>query len=352
MVVHTVGWIPHSVEVQTTGSSAYLGSFQILDNSGSETLDWIMREASLLCQTVRYCRFSIASKILVVTTSLVSRLRFKAEQDVLSHAEVQEVDSIFSTALVATTNNMHGYPKKLLYLSRARGGLAMPLFSDRAAEGKQQKLFGCMRSQQLHAQAAKGAMSRLARKHGYYAIAGHALVIHPLPPQRHDRKLFCDGPAEWLAMHGMHICRRGMPATEAGLSGLLLHLVPTADAALRQVCRSQQMYTVGDLVEYRRGEVHWYAHGPLADLLPYLPAVDPSEQQPLRVGQCWKLANRHGDMKPDDVIRINGGCDDMAVIAWYRVALGGKKRGLVHYTGQRFTVPPSPTAALNLRRDR
>ena len=53
----------------------------------------------------------------------------------------------------------------------------MLLFSDRAAEGKLQKLVGCMCSQQLHALAAKGAMSRLARKHGYYGVAGHELVI-------------------------------------------------------------------------------------------------------------------------------------------------------------------------------
>ena len=105
-----------------------------------------MHEASMLCQTVWYYRFSIASNILVVTTSLVSRLLFKAEQYVLSHAEVQKFYSIFSTALVATTNNMDGYSKKLLYMSRARGGLAMPLFSDRATEWKLQKRFGCMRS--------------------------------------------------------------------------------------------------------------------------------------------------------------------------------------------------------------
>ena len=182
--------------MQTTRSSGYLGSFQTLDNSGSEKLDWIIRKASLLCQTVRYCRFSIASKILVVTTSYLSHLRFKAEQDILSYAEVQQVDSIFSTALIATTNNMHGYPKKLFYLSRARGGLAMPLFRDRAAQGKLQKRFGCMLSQQIYAQAAKCAMSRLTRKHGYYAVSGHALVIHTFPPQRHDRKLFCYVPVE------------------------------------------------------------------------------------------------------------------------------------------------------------
>ena len=46
-------------------------------------------------------------------------------------------------------------------------------------------------------------------------------------------------------------------------------------------------------------------------------------------------------MKPDNAIRIDGGCDDIAVVAWFRVALGRKKCGLVHYTDKGFIVPVS-----------
>ena len=60
----------------------------------------------------------MASKVMVTTTSLVARLKYKTEQDVLSHCDVQKVDAIFSDALVTTTKNMHGYPKKLLYMTR------------------------------------------------------------------------------------------------------------------------------------------------------------------------------------------------------------------------------------------
>ena len=69
------------------------------------------------------------------------------------------MDAIFSDALVTATKNMHGYPKKLLYTMRERGGLAMPLFSDRAAVGKRQKLFRCLSPQQQHAHAAGRALS-------------------------------------------------------------------------------------------------------------------------------------------------------------------------------------------------
>ena len=48
---------------------------------------------------------------LVVTNSLVSRHRFKTEQDVQTNAEVQEVDSVYFTTLDATTTKINGYPK-------------------------------------------------------------------------------------------------------------------------------------------------------------------------------------------------------------------------------------------------
>ena len=86
----------------------------------------------------------MASKVMVTTTTLVSRLKYETEQDVLLHSDIQKVDAIFSDALVTTTRNMHGYPKKLLYMTRERGGLAMPVFIDRAAVGKLQKLFSCL----------------------------------------------------------------------------------------------------------------------------------------------------------------------------------------------------------------
>ena len=66
------------------------------------------------------------------------------------------------------------------------------------------------------------------------------------------------------------------------------------------------MYSVGDLAKIRRGAVYWYAHGPLEALLPHLTTVVPAEQLPLGVGQCWKLAARYGEIKPDEDMHIAG----------------------------------------------
>ena len=111
MIEHTVGWLPHQVEVQTTGRSTYLGGMKTLNNSGKETLEWLLRKASLPCQFVQYSRLSIAYKVMVTITSLVTSLKCKTDQGVLAYTALQQVDTIFSEALVATTRNMHGYPK-------------------------------------------------------------------------------------------------------------------------------------------------------------------------------------------------------------------------------------------------
>ena len=57
MRVYTIGWIPTDVPIQTTGSSTYLGGIHDLDNTGSDTTEWLERNAQLLCQTVKYSRF-------------------------------------------------------------------------------------------------------------------------------------------------------------------------------------------------------------------------------------------------------------------------------------------------------
>ena len=91
---------------------------------------------------------------MITITSMVPRLEYKTMQDVLSHVDIQQVDTIFSEVLVATTRNMHGYPKKLLYMT-----------------------LSCMRSHQQHSHAADGALCQLERKHGYYAIKGKEMII-------------------------------------------------------------------------------------------------------------------------------------------------------------------------------
>ena len=105
-------------------------------------------------------------RVMVTTNSLVARQKEKGDQDVLLHVDVKKLNAIFSKAFAPTIKNLHGYYKKLLYMTRERGGLDMSIFSGR----KLQKLFIYLRSQHQHAHASGRALSRKVRKHRYYAI--------------------------------------------------------------------------------------------------------------------------------------------------------------------------------------
>jgi len=52
MTVYTVGWVPHTVTVQSSGSSVFLGGIYDLDNSGHDTESWLIEKAKLIKSTV------------------------------------------------------------------------------------------------------------------------------------------------------------------------------------------------------------------------------------------------------------------------------------------------------------
>ena len=111
----------------------------------------------------------MATKIAVATSSIVHKIRYKAELSNQSLQDLAKVDAIFANTFLKTTNNMNSYPRRLIHLSRKRGELGMPLFSETVVIEKLQKLFGCMRSYKPHRLAAMGILSRLCRKHGIHA---------------------------------------------------------------------------------------------------------------------------------------------------------------------------------------
>ena len=106
-------------------------------------------------------------------------------------------------------------------------------FSSTVELGKLQKLFTYLRSYQLHHQAALGLLSRAARKHGLPCLLGYPLIILPLLTSSVERKLFLDGPIEWLQTSGMYLCRRGADDILISLQTPLYSIVPTSQVNLR-----------------------------------------------------------------------------------------------------------------------
>jgi hypothetical protein len=230
MTVYTAGWIPHSVKIQSTGSSVFLGAIINMDNSGADTFQWLTDTAKLACNTIRSKPgFSGASKVAVLSTSTINGMVYKAAASVLSHSQLHDIDSIIDNVLITSTQNMHSFPRKLIHIDRKHGGLGIMSFSCQTELRKLQKLFSCLRSQQIHGQAAKGLLSRLARKHGYHASSNQQLIISLILESRKASKLFLDGPQEMLASYGLYFCRAGVPDSQNELRCLLPVFIPRDD---------------------------------------------------------------------------------------------------------------------------
>ena len=159
---------------------------------------------------------------------------------------------------------MFSYPLKLLHLDRSRGGLGLPSFSYLAESRKLQKLFFCMRSSQQHGLAARGLLSRAARKYGYFSSPGQRLVIIPLAFTTTTQHLYCDGPISMLADYGLYLCRHGTTTTADNPSHPLLQLISTEDDDSLHTSLMNGLFTIGDCVEFKNGNLTWY----LPDTLP------------------------------------------------------------------------------------
>jgi hypothetical protein len=126
MTVYTVGWEAHAVPIQSTGSSIFLDAIIDMDNSGADTFQWLNDTAKLACNTIRSKPgFSGASKVAVLSTSTINGMVYKAAASVLSHSQLNDIDSILDNVLITSTQNMHSVPRKLIHIDRKHGGLGI-----------------------------------------------------------------------------------------------------------------------------------------------------------------------------------------------------------------------------------
>ena len=99
--VYSAGWVPKEVRVQTTGYTEFLGGLYDTDNSGCTTLDWLKTKAEIAVQCIRSRKgFSAAAKLGVLNMSILSSMVYKAINSVLSHDELESIDTIIDTVIV------------------------------------------------------------------------------------------------------------------------------------------------------------------------------------------------------------------------------------------------------------
>ena len=161
-------------------------------------------------------------------------------------------------------------------------------------------------------------------------------------------KQYGDGILEWLDNYGLTLCRIGAGLPGDHVACLLSDYFGTTNPALKDFCLTQQLFTLGDLVELRHGQSHWWLPGELSHLSETLRFPPPPDAPALLVGQHWKLHSPCPPIKSADVVRIDGILDDQILVAWLKVY--HHSNGLmVQYSGERLLLPRQlvfPTATV------
>ena len=315
--VYSAGWVAHEVRVQDTGSTEFLGGIYDTDNSGAGTLAWLTTKAEIAAQCVRSRKgFSAAARLGVLNMSVLSSMVYKTANSILSHAELESIDSIIDSVLVNTTKNMYSFPRKLLHIDRQLGGHGLPSFSHEAEARKLQRLFSCLRSQQRHGLAARGILSRAARQNGYFVSTGQSLCIVPGSPARTTQKTYCDGPITYLSRYDLFLCRHGKSLSVADPGYHLVNLISHDNTTLRRYCFSNGFYTLGDITRVQNGTLAWYLPEVLAELTSVLPTVPADAPLALLVGQYWQpMSAQKGQVfSSNDILRIDGRLENCVLV--------------------------------------
>ena len=348
--VYSAGWVPQIIKVQNTGCTEFLGGIYDVDNTSSSTLEWLKVKAGIAAQCVRSKKsFSAAAKIGVLNISVLNSMVYKAINSVLSHDDLESIDSIIDDVMISTTKNMYSFPRKLLHISREFGGHGLLSFSIEAEARKLQRLFSCLRSCQRQNLAAKGLLSRAARQHGFFTSTGQCVTIIPGKEPRTSQKLYCDGPVALLGKHDMYLCRHGYAPDIKDPSYSLLHLIPFDRSSLRRYCLDNGFYTLGDISQVRQGVSCWYCPEVLRELQCLLPSMPSFDSPTLLVGQYWQpfTHNDNQQFYAHDVLRIDGRLGDNAIVTrftkirgtrYYRPVLGQLRLSVT-------TIFPRPLAA-------
>ena len=267
----------------------------------------------------------------------MNKLRYLWEVSSLPHMDACQLDSIIDQTMVKSTNNMNSFPRKLLHIPRAFGGLGLPQFSKLGETGKLSKLFNCIRTYQLFGKAAQGLLSREARKLGLHASTGQQLILHSTSSPKGTANQYADGPCQWLETLNLTLCRHGYSDLDS--PACMLPMLFPNDHELRRQCAASQLYTLSDLTECdNTGQLIWKIPKEITTIQEHIPHLPPTGPPPLLVGQFWRLQQGVREdyetiLGYGDVIRIDGRLEEDILITRYRVIHHPKKRLVQHLPG-------------------
>ena len=168
ITIHTTGWHPVPVQLESSGSFKHLGVVSSLtaDSADQHREHLLVLRKSL--GAIRPKRLSLAAKWMGIKTSLYSKIAYSAKFESLSLHQLEELDVPVQRFLRDQSKMPRTFPSALLFAEKAVVGLGFERLSQRCINDKEAMF---QRLQRLDGDVMGGLMRRA------FVYAG----VHPLP---------------------------------------------------------------------------------------------------------------------------------------------------------------------------
>ena len=130
MTIRGPGWQSIEVPIRREGATDYLGIPTDLDYSGQALMEKLVSLTREACQAIRSAKASPETKLMVATSSVLAKLKYKAILGALPLSAYRAIDKEFKKFYRSITKNLPTFPTDLLYCARSHGSLGIRKFSD------------------------------------------------------------------------------------------------------------------------------------------------------------------------------------------------------------------------------
>ena len=188
-MIHTAGWTPVPVQLESTGSFKHLG---VISSLTADSSDQHREHLALLRRTlgaIRPKRLSLAAKWIGIKTSLYSKIAYSAKFESLSLKQLEELDVPVQRFLRSQSRMPLSFPSALLFADKAVVGLGFERLSQRCISDKEAMF---QRLQRLDGDVMGGLMRRAFTYAGVNPLPNIAVSC---PPVSMSPTLACWGTA-------------------------------------------------------------------------------------------------------------------------------------------------------------
>lgn len=311
IVIHTLGWQPTTVPLDTDGSIKHLGYQHDMHKSDLTQFTLIHSKFKQALNIIQSANASITIKLLLINISLIPQLTYITKFASWTLSQYEQFDTTLAIAVRHITHNRTSFPTALVFLPRSSGGLGIRRPSHLTQHYKNSILQRAYQKGSRARMVASSLLQQVLRSSNQPCVQGQPVTLQPALT---SDTFWATSLVEW-----MHQVQRTLSVhtdmTHFKPGDSLLHAHPTirpllvadtdAQASLLRLDISTwaELYMEGDDLDRTRDLL----------CLPWIPDL-PAPPVPvlLRPGQFWLNEDDHS------VVQVFGFSDEHMVqyIPW------------------------------------